>query len=44
MQEKQNNNFQLFVLYPITCIELINDKAHYLGYEEHPFDALMIFD
>ncbi|NDD59206.1 MAG: carboxypeptidase M32 [Chlamydiae bacterium] len=41
MQAKQHNDFQSFAPHLKNCIELCKEKANYLGYEEHPYDALL---
>jgi len=38
---KEKNNFSLFEPYLEKIVELSRKKAEYLGYEKHPYDALL---
>ncbi len=40
-QAKKDNAFQQFAPYLDKLIQLARQKAEYLGYEEHPYDALL---
>ncbi len=38
---KENNDFSIFAPYLENIIRLVKKKAEYLGFEEHPYDALL---
>ncbi len=40
-EAKKNNNFEAFKPYLEKIVELTRKKAEYLGYKEHPYDALL---
>ncbi|MDR3624215.1 MAG: carboxypeptidase M32 [Chlamydiales bacterium] len=40
-QAKQENSFKKFAPYLKRIIEMSREKAEYLGYKEHPYDALL---
>lgn len=40
-QAKEKNDYELFAPYLEKIIELSRKRAEYLGYEEHPYDALL---
>lgn len=40
-EAKNTNNFKLFLPHLTTIVEMTRKKADYLGYEAHPYDALM---
>jgi carboxypeptidase Taq len=40
-QAKKANDFKMFLPYLTKIIELCRKKAEYLGYQDHPYDALL---
>ena len=40
-EARANNDFDLFSPHLATIIELVRQKANYLGYKDHPYDALL---
>lgn len=42
-QARQGNDFSLFAPYLEKIVKMLQKKTDYLGYEEHPYDALLNF-